>query len=152
MTLKDLTELKFKHDREEHPNVPLYATPRKSFTDKTANGLSTAIKTFCDVSGVMCQRTGNEGRYRPGKNVVDVIGRTRVMKGTWLPGQNNGQGDLSITMKGRIHWVEIKIGNDRQSDAQKTFESQVKKAGATYDIVKSWEDFYKIYILWQRQK
>lgn len=151
MTLKDLSNLHFEYQREKNPNVPLYAVPRKTFTDKTANGLQTAIKTFCDIKGVLCDRRGNEGRYRPGQTVVDVIGRTRIMRGTWLPGQNNGQGDLSITMKGRIHWVEVKIGKDRQSDAQKTFESKVKKAGASYDIVKDWEQFYKLYSTWQKQ-
>lgn len=152
MTLKDLSNLHFNNLRETKPNVPLHAIPRKTFSDKTANGLQTAIKTFCDLSGVLCDRRGNEGRYRPGQTVVDVIGRTRIMKGTYLPGQNNGQGDLSITIKGRIHWVEVKIGKDTQSDAQKTFESKVKKAGATYNIVKDWNDFYKLYTSWQKQK
>lgn len=146
MTLRDLSKLHFQHLREKHPTTPIHALPRKTFTDKTANGLQTAIKTFCDIQGLLCERRGNEGRYRPGRQVIDVIGRTRVMKGTWLPGQNNGQGDLSVTVKGRIHWIEVKIGKDRQSDAQKDFENKVKRAGATYNIVKSWEDWYKVYL------
>jgi hypothetical protein len=150
MTLKDLTELKFKMDVKNRPSVPLHAVPRKTFTDKTANGLATAIKAFCDLQGVMCMRSGNEGRYRPGSSVVDVIGRTRVMKGTWLPGQNNGLADITIILKGMTHYVEIKIGKDRQSDVQKTFESMAKKAGASYDIAKSWNDFYKLYRSWAK--
>ena len=128
MTLKDLSNLHFENLRESKPNVPVYAIPRTTFSDKTANGLATAIKNFCELKGVMCMRTGNEGRYRPGKTVVDVIGRTRVMKGTWLPGQNNGMSDITIILKGRTHYVEIKIGKDVQSDVQKRFESEAKKS------------------------
>jgi hypothetical protein len=83
---------------------------------------------------------------------VDVIGRTRIMKGTWLPGHNSGQGDLMLTIKGRVYWVEIKIGRDTQSEVQKDFENQVKRSGGVYVIVKTWEDFYKYFILWQKQK
>jgi hypothetical protein len=150
MTLKDLTELKFKQDREDRPSVPTYAVPRTVYTDKTANGLTKAIKTFCDIKGVMCQRTGSEGRYRPGKNYVDVIGRTRIMKGTYLPGQNNGQGDLCLTIKGKVHWVEVKIGRDVQSEVQKDFEAMVKRAGGVYVVVKTWEDFYSNFKKWIR--
>lgn len=148
MTLRDLTELKYNTDREERPNVPAYAIPRTAYTDKTANGLT---KAFCDLVGVMCQRTGSEGRFRPGQQVVDVIGRTRVMKGTWLPGLNEGQGDLLITLKGKAHWVEVKIGKDRQSDVQKDFEAKAKRAGAVYVVVKSWGEFYNNYMIWKRK-
>src|SRR5687767_1499719 len=150
MTLRELTEFKLKTDRENNPNVPVYAVPRTLFSDKKANDLAKAIKAFCEIKGIMCQRTGNEGRFRPGKNYVDVIGRTRIMKGTWLPGQNNGQGDLMLTIKGRVYWVEIKIGRDTQSEAQKDFENQVKRSGGVYVIVKTWEDFYNNVKKWLR--
>jgi hypothetical protein len=152
MTIKDFKKQRMDHLKETHPNIPDHALPSKNYSDKTANGLTTLIKDFCDVNGVMCVRSGNEGRYRPGKNVVDVIGRTRVGKGTWLPGQNNGMADLQITIKGRIHYVEVKVGKDRQSDVQKDFEDKAKRAGASYDIVKEWSDFYKLYAKWVSSK
>lgn len=142
MTLKDLTQAKVKHDKKDHPNVPDYAIPKKTFTDKTAGGLQIAIKAFCDLYGIFCQRTGSEGRYRPGETVVDVIGRTRQMKGTWLPGNNQGQGDMMIVYKGVYISVEVKIGKDRQSDVQKKFENDLNRSGGNYIIVRSWEDFY----------
>lgn len=143
MTLKDLSNLKYQYDIKKSPSVPEYAVPRYTFTDKTANGLTKAIKTFCDIKGIFCQRTGNEGRYRPGQSVVDAIGRTRIMKGTWLPGLNNGQADVTLLLDGRYVAVEIKIGKDRQSQDQKDFEKSIKSSGGHYWIVRTWQEFYE---------
>lgn len=148
MTLKDLQTEYYKNFTASHPTIPLHAIPSKVFRDNSANELTKTIKAFCDMRGIMCQRTGNEGRYRPGKQVVDVIGRTRLMKGTYLPGQNNGQGDLCLTIKGKVHWVEVKIGRDKQSDVQKDFEAQVKRAGGVYVVVKDWAGFYNEFKKW----
>lgn len=152
MTLKDLVNQKLAEDRQKYPSMPEYGLPKALYTDKTANGLAKAIKAFCDLHGVMCSRTGSEGRYRPGKNVVDVVGRTRLMKGTWLPGNNVGQGDLQIVLKGKIYSIEIKIGKDRQSEVQKDFQEKLERAGGTYVIVKTWEEFYTEFKKWTKQK
>lgn len=141
MTLKQLADAIYERERSLRPNIPSYAIPRKTFNDRTANGLTKAIKAYFDYKGIFCQRTGNEGRYRPGDSVVDVVGRTRLMKGTWLPGLNNGQGDLTAIVGGKYVSIEVKIGKDYQSDKQKEFEAQIKAAGGEYYIVKSWNNF-----------
>lgn len=143
MTLKDLSDLKLKHDRTRYASVPAHAIGRTAYTDKTANGLAKAIKVYCEIKNVWCERTGSEGRYRPGKMIVDVVGRGRQMKGTWLPGNNVGQGDLQIIIKGKTYSVEIKIGKDRQSDVQKQYQAKLESAGGVYVIVKSWDDFWE---------
>lgn len=130
------------------PSVPDHARPHKTYSDKTANALQTAIVDFCNFSGHLALRTGNEGRFRPGEIVTDVIGRQRQMKGTWLPGQNNGIADISLTMRGRIYYIEVKIGKDRQREAQIEFMNKVRNAGGVYEIVKSWSDFYSFYSIW----
>lgn len=152
MTLRDLGDLKYHEDRKRYPSAPAHAIGRTSYTDKTANGLTKAIKVFCDLEGIMCTRTGSEGRFRPGKSVVDVIGRTRVMKGTWLPGNNVGQGDLQIVLKGKIYSIEVKIGKDRQSAVQKEFQEKLERSGGVYVIVKSWDDFWQYFQKWTKQK
>lgn len=150
MSIKELSEYIHKEKIKEYSNIPKYAVPRTLYKDTTANGLAKCIKDFCEVNGIMCQRSSNEGRYRPGAVVVDVIGRGRQMKGTWLPGLNNGQGDLHIVLKGMSHWLEIKIGKDRQSDKQKDFEAMVKRSGGTYDIIHDWPEFYNTYSKWKK--
>jgi hypothetical protein len=150
VTLKDLSDMRYKYDSDRHPSIPEHGRYRITYTDKTANGLTKCIKDFCDMSGILCDRTGSEGRFRPGKSVVDVIGRTRVMKGTWLPGNNVGQGDLQIVMKGKIYSVEIKIGRDSQSEVQKDFQARLERAGGIYTVVKDWDDFYKQFMRWKK--
>jgi len=148
MNLVDLSNLHYADQCVKHPSVPDYARTRKKYSDKTANGLTTAIVDFCNLSGHFAQRTGNEGRYRPGQVVTDVIGRQRQMKGTWLPGHNNGAADVSLTMAGRIYFIEVKIGKDRQREDQVTFMNKVRNAGGVYEIVKTWEEFYRWYLHW----
>lgn len=151
MTLKDLSVLAWWYTKLERPSVPEHAIPKTTYSDATANGLASCIVDFCkfinyfDGVPIAALRTGNEGRYRPGEVVTDVIGRQRQMKGTWLPGQNNGMSDTTITMFGRVCYVEIKIGRDRMSEAQEKFAAKVRQGGGQYDVVKSWDDFYKLY-------
>jgi hypothetical protein len=72
------------------------------------------------------------------------------MKGMYIPGHNKGQSDLEITLKGKRHCVEVKIGKDVQSEGQIEFESKVIRAGGVYVIVKSWEEFFKAFSKWQK--
>jgi hypothetical protein len=37
--------------------------------------------------------------------------------------------------------IEVKIGKDRQSDAQKRYQENIEKAGGTYYIAKNFDDF-----------
>jgi hypothetical protein len=43
-----------------------------------------------------------------------------------------------------VKW-EVKIGKDRQSDAQKEYERKIKESGGHYYIVKTFEDFLQKY-------
>lgn len=149
MTLQQLSHYILEAARTKYPSVPAHAMPLKSYSDKTANGLATAILDFCgNTPGVFAVRNGSEGRYRPGEVVTDVIGRQRQMKGTWLPGHKTGSADVEITIGGRIYNVEIKIGEDRQRPDQVKYMNNVRAAGGVYEIVKSWEEFYNYYTLW----
>lgn len=151
MTLKDLSNAKWERDSNDRPNVPAHAIPRTVFSDRTANELTKAILAFCKLLDIMASRTGSEGKYREGSNVVDVVGRTRVLKGMWLPGDNKGQGDVQIILKGRVYSVEVKIGKDKQSEVQKEFQAKMEKAGGVYVVVKTWEEFYNNYKIWTKK-
>jgi len=129
-------------NREKYPNVPDHALPpAKKFKTSTANGLTNFILDWCNNNGVFCRRISSEGRYRPGDVVTDVIGQRRQMAGKWLPGLNVGLPDLFIIYKGQFIGLEIKIGNDRQSDVQKKTQAAIIAAGGNYVIIKTKEDF-----------
>ena len=52
-----------------------------------------------------------------------------------------GSADISATIEGRSVKIEIKVGSDRQSEAQKRYQQQVENAGGTYFIATSFEQF-----------
>ena len=52
-----------------------------------------------------------------------------------------GSADISATIKGRSVKIEVKIGKDRQSEAQKRYQENIEKAGGTYYIAKNFDDF-----------
>ena len=56
-----------------------------------------------------------------------------------------GTADISAIIKGRSVKIEVKIGRDRQSEAQKKYEESVNKAGGQYWIAKDFDGFYEKY-------
>jgi len=133
------------HEREclRYPNMPPAYIPKKKYDVKKSNGLTKAIIDFINIQGGMAERIGNTGRYLQGDTVTDVIGIKRVFKGKYIPGTGtNGTADISATYKGKSLKIEVKIGADRQSDAQKEYEQRVTDAGGIYVIAKDFEGFY----------
>lgn len=143
VTLKELADALHARKIAAHPNMPAHAVPRKTFSDRSANKFTAAIVTYLqDYLGYMAYRQSTEGRYRPGKTVIDVIGRARVMKGTYIPAAKKGLGDITAVLKGgKYVSIEVKIGRDKQRPDQKTFETQLKRSGGGYILVHDWPEF-----------
>lgn len=136
MTLKELSTLEW-HIQCQRTSMPPDYVPRKKFTDKTANGLTKCIITFLRCMGNQAERISNMGR--------PVVSRGSV---SWIPGSGTkGTADVSATIRGKSVKIEVKIGADRQSEAQKRYEADVKAAGGHYFIAKTWDDFYKQYVV-----
>ena len=127
-----------------YPNVPVWAQPKPKKRDTTtANGLTLwVIETLNDMHQVYAYRQGSEGKYRPGKEVTNILGQKSTLKGTWLPGDNKGAADVIACYKGRFVAFEIKIGKDRQSAVQAAWQKRLEQSGGKYYIVKTTEDFY----------
>lgn len=136
-------------DREDkltkYSNVPGSYIPKSKFEDRTSNGLAKMIIRWLELNGHKAWRQSSEGRYRPGQQVVDVVGRTRLMKGQFLPGQNNGAADVCAILDGQFLAVEVKIGKDKQSEVQKQYQREVEDAGGLYYIAKSFGQFLEHY-------
>ena len=56
-----------------------------------------------------------------------------------------GISDLILVAFGITYYVELKVGDDRQSKDQKLFEQNIRKAGAVYVLVKTFEQFTKFF-------
>jgi len=138
MSLKDEH---LKNQKQKYPNVPEHALYSKRYSDKTANGLTSMILDYCKMNDIFANRISSEGRYRPGDEVVDVLGRRKQMKGTWLSGLNKGLPDIILIVDGKFVGIEVKIGNDRQSEIQKEMQERIERSGGVYLIIKTYNQF-----------
>jgi len=77
------------------------------------------------------------------KVVTDVLGRKGTIGSmSYIPTTGTkGSADISATVHGRSLKLEIKIGKDRQSDAQKAYEQSITSAGGVYLIVRTMDQF-----------
>lgn len=147
--LKALEQLAFDAMRAKYPEMPIQYIPRAVYSDTTANKLQKAIIDFLNLSGWQCERISVQGRYIDNSKVVeDCLGRKRkIGSGKYIPSSmQKGSADLSATIAGRSIKIEVKIGKDRQSEAQKQYQQQVEQAGGVYLIAKDFQcfiDWYK---------
>lgn len=120
-------------------------TPKKKVPDvTTANGLASYI----------IDHTGWTGNYA---NRINVMGRqvggiTRTQSGAMFDDRKyikastrKGTTDLDIIIQGHEARVEIKIGADKQSHDQIKMEAKIKRAGGTYQLWKSVDDYIEYY-------
>jgi hypothetical protein len=83
------------------------------------------------------------------KTYTNVIGQNVTIGSTqYIPGTSTkGTADISATIKGRSVKIEVKIGKDKQSEAQKQYQSNIERAGGTYIIAKTFSEFMDWYLL-----
>lgn len=148
--LKILQELDLQAKRDKYPGFPY--PPKTQFSDKTANGLTKCIITFLKLQNCQAERVSNTGRMIDRRRkVTDVLGCTKVIgSAEWIPGAGtNGTADISATIEGRSVKVEVKVGKDKQSNAQKEYQRQVEAAGGTYVIARDFQGFYEWFWQWK---
>ena len=140
--------------RKQYPNTPPhYLAPRK-FEDKTANGLTKCVIDFVRLNGGQAERISNTGRRIDTQiTFCDVIGCKRTIGSSkWINSNGtNGTADISSTILGRSVKIEIKIGADRQSEAQKLYQKSIEQAGGIYIVASSFEQFFAWYNLTFKQ-
>ena len=162
--LKQLSRRTDDYRFKDRPLVPLHARPKPTpYRDKTANELTKAIIAFFEILGGIGERINSMGKvidnrktYQdPINNQTKVIGSIDWVKGT----STDGTADISATVFGLSVKVEVKIGNDRQSEAQKRYQERIEQAGGIYIIARSFDGFLheffralrKIDVSWQKE-
>ena len=143
--LKKLNELAFETMKKKHPTIREELLPRPKYKDKKANDLTKAVIAWVKLNGFQAERINTTGRPIDKRiTYKDSVGYTRQI-GTmeWIPSTaTKGSADISATIRGRSVKIEVKVGRDRQSDAQVEYQRQVEKAGGIYMIVTCFDDFY----------
>jgi ribosomal 50S subunit-recycling heat shock protein len=135
---QQLQQLYHEANQRKYPSFPDNLRPSKAIKTTTANGLTRAIVDFLNLSGHFATRINNTGTW--------VKEKAHVNKGYYRPStQVKGIADINSTINGRTVAIEVKIGKDRQSDAQKAFQDRIERSGGTYWIVKDFDQFYELY-------
>ena len=121
---------------------------RPDLTDKTANGLTKCIIQYVRLRGGQAERINTMGRPIDRRKVYqDAVGLTRSIGSIeWVKGTGtNGSADISATIAGKSVKIEVKIGADRQSEAQKKYQADIERAGGLYVIAKDFTSFVEWY-------
>ena len=149
--VKQLEAMADAEQQRKHPNTPTkYLAPFK-YRDDTANGLTRCIVDYIRLQGGQAERINTTGIPQDTRQqVTDILGRTRTIGSvTWRTGGGTrGSADISATIQGRSVKIEIKIGKDRQSDAQRQYQAAVEAAGGLYYIAKDFTAF----VCWYAQQ
>ena len=141
---QQLQQLYHEANQKKYPSFPDNLRPSKAIKTTTANGLTKAIVDFLNLSGHFATRINNTGTW--------VKEKAHVNGGYYRPStQVKGIADIQSTIKGRTVHIEVKIGKDRQSEAQKQFQDRVVRSGAEYWIIKDFDQFYEKYIIFASQ-
>lgn len=132
--------------RSKHPNYPENLTlPGKVYRLDTANGLTQAVIAWVEAHGQRAIRVSSAGRYIDKSfEFTDTVGfRRRVNSGQWIAGTTKvGAADISCTIYGKSVEIEVKIGRDKQSEAQKKYQKIVENSGGIYLIVTELKDLF----------
>jgi ribosomal 50S subunit-recycling heat shock protein len=135
---QQLQQLYHEANRQKYPSFPDNLRPSKAIKTTTANGLTKAVVDFLNLSGHFATRINNTGTW--------VKEKAHVNGGYYRPStQVKGIADINATINGRTVAIEVKIGRDRQSDAQRAYQDRIERSGGTYWIVKDFDQFYELY-------
>lgn len=145
--LSQLRELAIAHSCTRYPSLPEAARSTRTYTDKTANGLTKCIIDYLVFSGHQAERINSTGRYLDNTKIVsDVLGfKKRIGSGKWIKGSGQkGTADMSATIWGKSVKIEVKM-KDCQSPDQIRYQQQIERAGGLYWTVRSFNEFMNYY-------
>ena len=143
--LDHLKQLSIEDNRKRHPDFPDSFRPTKEYKISTANGLTKAVVDFLNFSGHFATRINNQGTW--------VSDKFKKGGGFYRPStQVKGIADIDALIKGYKVAIEIKIGADRQSEAQKDYQAKIERAGGFYWIVKDFDQFHQLYTTFVESK
>jgi hypothetical protein len=139
---KLLKQMKLEYIRETAPGFfelsGGFRMKVKPYSDETANGLAKCIEDFITFQGGYCNR-------------VNTMGTMRKVNGqmVWTRGNSHkGAPDLRAVYRGYSIDIEVKIGRDRMSEAQRKEQQRITAAGGLHLVA---TDFPAFLQWWQQQ-
>lgn len=147
-----LKEKSLASKRLKFPSFPPEYLSTYAYTDKTSNGLTRCIIDWITLHDYQAERISTTGRVINNRRAVkDAMGFTQVIGSSkYIPGSGTrGSADISATIKGRSVKIEVKIGRDKQSEHQLTYQRQIEKAGGVYIVVHDFAEFIQWWNLFE---
>jgi hypothetical protein len=147
-TLMDLRSEKMNTNTPNALATGYFSHRLKVKKPSTAAQLENLIAEYTSLSGGFSTNIYSGGRERTSKtHVTDVIGRKNSITETkYLPSVvMKGHSDMIISYKGYVLYLEIKLGKDRQSEAQKIFQQLVESKGSPYRIVHTLGEYEQLF-------
>lgn len=145
--------------KERRPRKPPYHKPEavrqlelvtgRKHRDDTASGLTRCIIGYLKYRGWQAERINTMGiPIDRRRQVTDTLGHNHTIGSVqWRRGGGTvGSADISATIAGLSVKIEVKIGKDRQSDAQRLYQQQVEKAGGIYYLAHDFTTFLDWYV------
>lgn len=148
--VKQLETMADAEQQRQHPNFPPKYLAKSKYRDDTANGLTRCIVDYIRLQGGQAERINTTGIPQDTRQqVTDILGRTRTIGSIeWRTGGGTrGSADISATIRGRSVKIEVKIGRDHQSEAQRQYQAAIEAAGGLYFIAKNFTEFLSWYQL-----
>lgn len=146
--VRELEELADIANAKAHPHMAAKYLAKAKYRDDTANGLTRCIIDWIKFHGGQAERVNTMGiPIDRRRQVTDVLGRSRTIGSVeWRKGSGTtGSADISATIKSKSVKIEVKIGKDRQSQAQREYQRQVEQAGGLYFVAKDFTSFVEWY-------
>ncbi len=146
--VRELEEVADIENQRKHPHTPAKYLAKSKYRDDTANGLTRCIIDFIKLNGGQAERINTIGiPVDRRREVTDVLGHSRTIGSIeWRTGGGTvGSADISATIRGRSVKIEVKVGRDRQSPAQREYQRQVEQSGGLYYIARNFTDFLHWY-------
>lgn len=128
-SVKVLEQLAMTEARYKYPTLPEHALAPRMFRDDNSNGLTRCIATYVTLKGGFASRINNQGTYK--QRLHKCIPET----------SRKGLADIMAPFRGLSLHIEVKVGKERQSEAQKRIESEVNRSGGFYYVAKDFESF-----------
>ena len=147
-SVKELENIIFAEKVKKYKITPPELLVKQQYRDDTANGLTKCICDFIRLHNGQAERINSMGRPIDRRQTfTDVVGITRTIGSVeWVPGTTTaGTADVSATIKGQSVKIEIKIGSDHQSQAQKDYQRNIETAGGIYYIARNFTTFVEFY-------
>lgn len=145
--LKVLSEMDAIDRRIKAPSIPANYITGTKFTEKNANDVEKAIEKFASIAGFLAERTKTQGRKMDATYKDTPMGRLTTSKAKFVTSTSRkGSSDMKLLIQGFPIALEVKFGQDKQSDVQKKYQADYEKSGGTYIIIRTFEEFLIWYV------